>query len=139
VFDLLDHTEPSLVGLCDIDGLKQVNDHHGHDVGDLLLRVVGARLTAAMAGVGIAARLGGDEFALLWTRPPVDPVADGAAVLDRLSQPAVIAGHSLTPTASLGLALPGPGITGRRLLSAADTAMYQAKRGHIRTQLYHRP
>jgi GGDEF domain-containing protein len=84
----------------------------------------------------VAARLGGDEFALLWRHPPADPLAAGRAVLDQLTQPASVAGHRLTPQASLGLAAASPTLTGRGLLAAADTAMYQAKHGPTRIRVY---
>jgi diguanylate cyclase (GGDEF)-like protein len=126
VYDLLDHTRPALVGLCDVDGLKQVNDRLGHHAGDQLLAVA-RRLAAAMAGTGTAARLRGDEFTLVWTHAPADPLAAGTALLDRLTQPATVAGHTVRPRASLGLAAAGPALTGRRLLAAADVAMYHAK------------
>jgi diguanylate cyclase (GGDEF)-like protein len=123
---LLDRTRPALVGVCDVDGLKTVNDAFGHDAGDQLLRVVACRLRAAMAGDGIAARLGGDEFALIWHHQPADSAAAARAVLDHLCAPARIAGRALTPSASLGIAAGGH-LRGASLLAAADHAMYQAK------------
>lgn len=135
VLHLLDHARPALVGLCDIDGLKHLNDRFGHDAGDHLLRQAAQRLTAAMAGTGIAGRLGGDEFVLLWHHLPADPLAEAHAVLDQLAQPVTVAGHHTVIHASLGLAAAGS-LTGRDLLAAADAAMYQAKHSRTPVRLY---
>ncbi len=139
VYELLDRSHPALVGLCDLDQLKTVNDRHGHPAGDRLLQHVAGRLATAMSGAGLAARLGGDEFALLWRYPQADPIAAGRTVLNQLSQPVTVAGHPLRPQASLGLAAAGPVLSGRRLLAAADTAMYQAKNSPGRVELLQHP
>lgn len=136
VNDALDQGWPALVGLCDINGLKTVNDRFGHDTGDELLRVAADRLTAAMTGRGLAARLGGDEFALLWADHPDDPLTDAHDVLTQLTQPVALAGEQIEPRVSLGLAIATPRTHGRGLLSAADAAMYQAKHTHTPVRIH---
>ena len=110
----------------DLDNLKPVNDRHGHDAGDALLRGT-ARLLRAGAGEGeIAARLGGDEFAL-WL-----PGAAEAAAIARANAllAAARAAAEPAPRFSIGLACRPAGGTedAERLIGRADTALYAAKR-----------
>lgn len=119
--------------LCDVDGLKRINDHHGHDSGDLVLREVAARLTAmASAHPGsLAARFGGDEFALV-----VEGVDD--LTMQRITQRLQRAGEELPFGAGLSCGWSshdrrsldpiGPMATARGLLRLADAAQYRAKR-----------
>jgi diguanylate cyclase (GGDEF)-like protein len=121
------------VVLCDVDGLKLVNDRHGHHLGDRLLRDVALLLSReASAHPGaLAGRIGGDEFALILE--DVDD-AEVAAIASRLV--AAAAGLPLGGGLSCGSALthgrPGdaPTATGaaRALLRLADAAQYRAKR-----------
>ncbi|MDP2432168.1 MAG: diguanylate cyclase [Pseudomonadota bacterium] len=115
----------------DLDDFKQVNDIHGHAVGDALLQVVAGRLHHVVRVADTAARLGGDEFALLFvgvqeTRecPPLC-----AKVEKTIGQPVDIDGLRLMPACSVGYALyPRDGDSLDELLNAADTRMYQVKR-----------
>ena len=61
----LRHESPMAVAIVDVDNFKQVNDEHGHEVGDRVLAWVGAVLARESRGVDVAARTGGDEFAVL--------------------------------------------------------------------------
>ena len=118
-----------LVAVVDVDNFKQVNDNHGHAVGDELLCEVGRRLQAAMRETDTVARLGGDEFVV---------VADGggpgglAQLADRLlaacASPLQIDGLALQLGLSIGLAqaAPMPGSLDG-LIRKADAAMYRAK------------
>ncbi len=120
---------PTLLYL-DLDNFKQVNDLYGHHVGDELVRMVASRLLACVPGGGIAARLGGDEFAMLFgAEHQVDAVA--GAIINRLGNEFLIDGHSLSVSASVGIAQAGPGISADRLFRNADLAMYYAKAEHI--------
>jgi diguanylate cyclase (GGDEF)-like protein/PAS domain S-box-containing protein len=118
------------VAFLDLDGFKNVNDGLGHDGGDQLLRQVAARLLESARPGDTVARLGGDEFAILLERCP-DPRTSAIAVADRvlagLTAPMVLADGLMTLSASIGIALPGPGATASSLLRDADVAMYEAK------------
>jgi diguanylate cyclase (GGDEF)-like protein len=130
--------------LADLDGLKPVNDTHGHDVGDLLLAAAGRRLNsfATVAG-GVAARLGGDEFAVLLPGLPADPRRAGLAALaaaerlaGRLARPYPAgAGLTVQVGASVGAATVPAYQSLPTLLAAADLAMYEAKHAGGGTRL----
>ena len=112
--------------LCDLDGLKELNDAHGHQVGDAALARVADDLRE-VAGDGLVARIGGDEFCVLLDGCSADHAREmGEALLERLSRP----GAGPTLTASCGVASIGLGARKpSELLRAADAAQYTAKRG----------
>jgi diguanylate cyclase (GGDEF)-like protein len=116
--------------LLDLDGFKQVNDVHGHGVGDQLLIAVADRLRSGLQGPDdTAARLGGDEFAVLldgFERP-----ANAYDVADRLlisiNEPLVLPEVELRPRASIGIVLWHGHDDIDALIRDADLAMYEAK------------
>lgn len=119
---------PFLLALLDLDDFKQVNDTYGHLVGDDLLRIVAARLYAAIPPDGFAARLGGDEFLALLPDHGDDPVEAITAVLALLAQPIPIGAGMLRPYASAGVATTTDGAASwRQLIARADHALYRAK------------
>jgi diguanylate cyclase (GGDEF)-like protein len=124
----------------DLDQFKRINDTLGHETGDALLRQVGERLTAALAGNdaggqvargrGQLARVGGDEFIVVITGQPT--VADAEAVAQRIQAslvtPFLQGGYELVVTPSIGIALyPEHGSDAQTLLKNADGAMYESK------------
>jgi diguanylate cyclase (GGDEF)-like protein len=117
----------------DLDGFKPVNDEYGHDIGDMVLRTIAARLGNSLRPSDTAARLGGDEFAVLLAGP-VDQVGVDA-VVDRIRAqfdvPVDIGeGRLARIGCSIGIALGRPGIgEADSLIRQADIAMYAAKRG----------
>lgn len=124
-----------MVALVDLNLFKQVNDTHGHAVGDRLLTVVAQRLSvAADEAGGAAARLGGDEFVLILPVGTSDDLETVARILTRLEQPADLGGTLwLTPRASAGVAFSGPdATTWPMLLQQADLALYEAKAARTR-------
>ncbi len=114
--------------VCDLNGLKRVNDTCGHAVGDRLLERFGSVLSlcGAILPGALAARLGGDEFCLLTVGPPADEVAKVAAELcDRAAELELGEGVAVG-VASTGDPI-GPVRSARRLFRLADAAQYRAK------------
>lgn len=125
---------PLTVMLLDLDRFKQVNDSHGHLVGDQLLVAVAQRLRAHLQrGSDLVARLGGDEFAfLLPTATPESAGHTARALLDDLARPFHIGDHEFEIGGSLGIAgAPDHGRDAMTLMHEADVAMYYAKRMRI--------
>ncbi|NUT52695.1 MAG: diguanylate cyclase, partial [Saccharothrix sp.] len=118
---------PVLVFL-DLDQFKDVNDRHGHAAGDHVLRLVGARLTAAVAGRGTAARLGGDEFVvLLDERDERQAIAAVHDVQAAIATPVELDEGVIRVSVSAGITFVRPGLGAEDLLHQADLAMYRAK------------
>lgn len=115
----------------DLDGFKQVNDRLGHDVGDILLNLVAARLVAMVRQEDTVARLGGDEFVIvLWELTQADDAANLVSkVVQDLSKPYLIQGHDVHVSASIGVGIyPMHGNDGETLMKHADKSTYEAKR-----------
>ena len=122
----------SAVLFLDLDNFKYVNDSLGHDAGDELLVEVGRRLPRSLRAGDTAARLGGDEFVVLLEEIEDEAEARTIAlrVAEGLDAPLLVARQEVFVTASLGLAIAGPGEDKPEdLLRSADIAMYAAKRG----------
>ncbi|GAA3227150.1 putative bifunctional diguanylate cyclase/phosphodiesterase [Dactylosporangium siamense] len=126
------------VALIDLNDFKEVNDTLGHEVGDLLLVEVGRRLAGCADTGHTVARLGGDEFVVVM--PGADPQAAGVAA-DRMAAalctPAVVNGHELPISASIGIADGRTGDDPSLLLRHADIAMYAAKKRAGTTYLHY--
>ncbi|EEP70945.1 diguanylate cyclase/phosphodiesterase [Micromonospora sp. ATCC 39149] len=119
------------VGVCflDLDRFKVVNDSLGHHVGDMLLVSVADRLRRAL-GEHLVARLGGDEFVILVERTAGtdDVVKVAEAALAAINEPALVDGHELTVSASIGIVeRPVAGTTPIDLMRAADATLHWAK------------
>ncbi|MER5362466.1 diguanylate cyclase [Streptomyces sp. NPDC002785] len=123
-------TEGSVVSLvvCDLNGLKRVNDTHGHAVGDRLLERFGSVLSrcGAMLPGALAARLGGDEFCLLAVGPEADDVTRVATELCERAAELELGDGVACGIASTGDPI-GPVVSARRLFRLADAAQYRAK------------
>ncbi|WP_196279089.1 putative bifunctional diguanylate cyclase/phosphodiesterase [Catellatospora vulcania] len=120
------------VAFLDIDGMKRINDSHGHQAGDAVLTLVGRQLCDAMRPGEIAARLGGDEFAVLARVRRGAPAEEAALELGRRCLLAISARDGrhdpdLHPYASVGVAVSGNRSDPQTLVSEADMAMYRAK------------
>ncbi|WP_128802785.1 MULTISPECIES: GGDEF domain-containing protein [unclassified Streptomyces] len=122
-----DGTVVSLV-VCDLNGLKRVNDTCGHAVGDRLLERFGSVLSlcGAMLPGALAARLGGDEFCLLAVGPSADEVVKAADELCRRAAELELGDGVACGVASTGDPI-GPVRSARRLFRLADAAQYRAK------------
>jgi diguanylate cyclase (GGDEF)-like protein len=114
--------------VCDLNGLKRVNDTQGHAVGDRLLERFGSVLSlcGAMLPGTLAARLGGDEFCLLAVGPTADEVVRVADELCRRAAELELGEGVACGIASTGDPL-GPVASARRLFRLADAAQYRAK------------
>ena len=119
---------PALLFL-DLNGFKPVNDRLGHEMGDVLLRLVGERLTHLAPDNCLVARLGGDEFTLLLTGriTEADAEALSATVWDRIREPFELNGDIVHISTSIGVAFGEPGMAHAELIRRADVAMYEAK------------
>ena len=131
-------TESERPGLAllflDLDGFKPINDQHGHDVGDRMLRIVATRLTRAIRAGDCVGRMGGDEFVCLLggieDRQQLSHLA--CKLFDAVSAPLQIGKLQLTVRPSIGIAIcPTDGGTADTLLKRADAAMYRAKREQL--------
>lgn len=114
----------------DLDRFKEVNDLHGHDAGDKLLRQCADRIRACVRAADTVARLGGDEFTVilieLANRVHVATIAQ--KILDQLARPFKIGAAQVHISGSIGITLcPDDGSDPERLVQHADQAMYVAK------------
>ena len=124
--------EKAAVLFLDSDRFKGINDTYGHAAGDAVLVAVASRIRAQLREEDLVARLGGDEFAILLT--PLHKPEDAQRIADKIIA-SMLAPIDLpdqvqvVTSLSIGIAVyPEHGATPDSLLSAADTAMYQAKR-----------
>ena len=125
--------KPLTVMVVDIDYFKAINDSHGHDAGDDVLRDFALRIKRSIRGIDLACRYGGEEFVLVM---PETDMAVAAMVAERLrrriaAEPfAIQQGARVIPvTISIGIAaLRDKADTASSVLKRADQALYRAKR-----------
>jgi diguanylate cyclase (GGDEF)-like protein len=128
---------PVVVGaaVIDLDGFKDLNDAHGHEHGDVVLKTVTDTLKRCTRSTDVVARVGGDEFVVIGAFDAVEGIDSFLTRIQTAMQAAAD-----TVTASVGIAWqPGTGVTVASLdavLRQADTAMYQAKR-HGGNRIHH--
>lgn len=118
------------VMLFDIDRFKYINDHYGHDAGDVVLRHVAESAKGVLRVTDQIGRLGGDEFVVLQTgvKTPADAVRLAERILTATAEPVQYSGTPLSVRSSVGICLyPGDAGTADSLLLCADRAMYRAK------------
>jgi diguanylate cyclase (GGDEF)-like protein len=118
--------------MIDSDSLKEVNDAHGHDAGNRLLRLAVDCIQRQLRQTDLIARYGGDEFVVLL---PETPCSGAAGVAERIrksieSTPLVTREKQLATTVSIGIACyPNHGVDFETVLEKADHAMYASKSG----------
>jgi two-component system cell cycle response regulator len=125
--------KPITVLVLDIDYFKSVNDSHGHDAGDDVLREFALRIRKAIRNIDLACRYGGEEFVIVM---PETDMAVATIVAERLrrrvaSEPFMIqqGARHLEVTISIGIAgLSGVTDNAATILKRADQALYRAKR-----------
>ncbi len=124
------HEELLGIAYLDLDDFKDINDAHGHHVGDQVLIAIAQRLEGSIRAEDTVARLGGDEFAAVFPRlgcrEDLKVLAD--KLLSRIEEPVVVGSLRFNITASVGLAVFRPDDDARSLLMRADIEMYDAKR-----------
>ena len=116
--------------MLDLDGFKAVNDAHGHETGDALLRAAGRRFQRCVRESDTVARMGGDEFVVLLTRLRDEEAASVVAgkILASLGEPFLLGGRECRVGASIGICMsPEDGDDMETLISRADAAMYESK------------
>ncbi len=114
----------------DIDDFKQVNDAFGHNIGDLVLVELGARLQDSVRESDTVARVGGDEFLMILENVNTEIVVRRIAqkVVDRISEPFLIGDHQIQITVSIGISLTqSKNLPDVDLVKSSDIAMYQVK------------
>ena len=117
------------VVLIDLDEFKRVNDTHGHQAGDSVLREAAQRIRAAIRPYDSLGRYGGEEFLVLL---PSCGLQEAGAIAERIraqiaAEPIVVGDHSLEVSASLGVASQRSAPDSDSLVRTADEAMYRAK------------
>jgi diguanylate cyclase (GGDEF)-like protein len=118
--------EPVAIALCDVDHFKQINDEHGHERGDAVLKEVAYVMRRSLRSFELVYRLGGDEFLILLPGASTDTAQELAervrAALDE-ARPGGVA-----VTLSVGVASARGGVPFEELFRVADDALYRAKR-----------
>jgi two-component system cell cycle response regulator len=122
--------QPLAVIMADIDHFKQINDMHGHLVGDRVLRQTAQRLLAMLRTYDTVGRYGGEEFLVVL---PGCGASEALTLAERLrecmeAEPIADNHQALRVTLSLGVSVRDGQITGQELLQSADSALYEAKR-----------
>lgn len=118
------------VVMLDLDGFREINDTHGHAIGDALLQAVAIRLSRVLPDRTVLARFGADEYVVLAEN--IEGPRDGHLLASTLRQafahPFDIGGHVLYVGASIGFSLgPGHGIDADELIASADFALSRAR------------
>ncbi len=128
---------PLAVLFIDVDGFKNMNDAHGHAVGDEILRAVARRIQRCTRGPDRVGRLGGDEFVVV--AESIDGIDSAMGLGERIraaiSRPILLGDVAFSVTTSIGVAVATDDSTGPGLLREADLALYEAKaQGRNRVQ-----
>ena len=126
------NNQRAAVLFLDLDRFKPINDTHGHETGDAVLKEVAGRLAERLRSEDIVTRLGGDEFVVLLQEIRNEAAAAEIArqIIARVGEPYRIGELALSLSTSIGISIfPEDGQDIDTLISHADLAMYQAKQG----------
>jgi diguanylate cyclase (GGDEF)-like protein len=126
---------------CDLNSFKEINDLHGHQIGDDLLIEIGRRLQRSLRFGDILSRLGGDEFVVLTMGifDEGDALQLAMRLNDAVGQTWSVEDHTIRPSMSIGITISDdPEISVNELIRRADLAMYEAKtNGDQHISFYH--
>ena len=132
--------------LIDLDGFKPVNDSHGHEAGDEVLRVTAERLKTCLRMTDTVARFGGDEFIVIadGVSEPSDVDAVAQKIIETVARPIPAPARAGTTEITIGCSIgisryPRDGADPDTLIRLADAAMYQAKQTGRGRYLDHSP
>jgi diguanylate cyclase (GGDEF)-like protein/PAS domain S-box-containing protein len=125
----------------DLDGFKRINDAHGHDTGDLLLKEVAGRLKETVRGSDAVARVGGDEFIIVLDN--IDSEDNAALVAHKINvallAPFEVSGQPCRLGGSIGISMyPQDSRESEQLIKLADDAMYLAKQNGKNSYMFYR-
>ena len=125
----LRYEEGGVLAYLDLDNFKQVNDTHGHQAGDMVLKAVATILKRDTRTSDFVARLHGDEFAILLVRAGTKGGFARLRLIDHCLNNSTVSfgGLEIPLKASMGAVVYGPDSTAEQLLRDADAAMYGAK------------
>lgn len=128
--DAAEAGKPISIFFIDLDGFKAINDAHGHNAGDGVLRATTKRLLDTHPKIENWGRIGGDEFVLFVERCGPEQAASLALRLsEALRQASVLGGRTFYPSASIGIATTNDSnVTAEIIVRRADIAMYAGKR-----------
>ncbi len=122
-----DKSMSASVFFMDLDNFKPVNDTHGHDVGDIVLKKVGEVLMSSFRSQDVVGRIGGEEFAAVLPNTGVSEAKAVAEKIRKAVESIEFEGIDLVQTVSIGVVTADGSISSREILKLADEAMYQAK------------
>ncbi len=128
--------------LLDLNKFKQVNDTHGHPVGDALLIAVASILIKSNRDTDVVARLGGDEFAILVVHPEGERgvAINAQRIVDEINEPINIMGLNIQTGISIGISLyPKDAEDEEGFIKKADLALYESKGDQRSAFLFYRP
>ena len=124
----------------DIDYFKEINDSHGHDMGDFILKKVAKKLEESVRDIDLVVRFGGDEFIVVLNQiNTIDEITSFVnRIINKLKEKIIIEGKKYNITASVGISVaPNDTMDKNTLIKYADTAMYEAKKaGKDRFRFY---
>ena len=123
------YNDPFSLLMIDVDNFKEINDTHGHQGGDRILKGVAFKIRSGLRESDFVARFGGDEFAVILIKASVKPAVDVAWKLccDMRESRFLLDGSEVKTTLSIGVAEISSGETAESLLKRADAALYRVK------------